>query len=590
MSVCRKLPDGTIQKIAGHTILLDANAQEIRQGDFSVSATDPTLGDWHRCTITFTDPMPDNDYIVVITGNGSASEADVRTQWHVFNKTTTGFECSYWSQASTPISYHYYAWKPVKIEGYTELQNKVNNPDETPTEDSVNLCTSGGIYEAIKNASAVWKGTKSEWTALPVADKKSYDLAVLVDAKLIKAVDRTDGSDTDVADLGQIWKGTRTEWEALSLAERKTHGVAFFTDKRYAVSVDPTTGDESNLVDWTGVWKGSMEDWEALTDAEKAEWDVCITPTIAASDTNPFRTLSDPETLSIAPNTDYTCPHDGFIVALPATVGIASYYINGVNISMAGRDASAGSSDTFPVQKGDVFKYVMVSGSSVQVFARWYTNEVSPGEPDTPVLYRSQALDWDNAVEIPATDITSASGYVCPSDGYVCIAAIAAVDSSAMLVVVNGVTINYGTFNSGNYVDSNACQVPVSKGDVIKITGGSLRTDMYYSKFVPYLDYPDYSTTEHWTGKRWIDGKKIYSKTFTVGSGGIVSGTPITGFSDIIDVRVIVLNTAGNYHPCNSYGGGQSYYSYFNPTTGLPVVTANTVSGHVTVEYTKTTD
>lgn len=208
MSVCRKLPDGTIQKIAGHTILLDANASEIRTGTWALASRS---GSEHMTTnIIFTDPMPDTDYIVVLeTSNQFHWTSPGPGPIGIVNKTTTGFILDCYANATvTTFNGKYTAWKPVKIEGYTALQNKINNPDETPTKDSINLCTSGGIYEAIKNASAVWKGTKSEWTALPVADKKSYDLAVLVDAKLIKAVDRTDGSDTDVADLSKTWKGT----------------------------------------------------------------------------------------------------------------------------------------------------------------------------------------------------------------------------------------------------------------------------------------------------------------------------------------------------------------------------------------------
>jgi hypothetical protein len=65
----------------------------------------------------------------------------------------------------------------VKIEGYTELQNKVNNPDSTPTEDSLNLVTSGGVYDAIKDSGKIWRGTQEEWDALPSADKDFYDQA-----------------------------------------------------------------------------------------------------------------------------------------------------------------------------------------------------------------------------------------------------------------------------------------------------------------------------------------------------------------------------------------------------------------------------
>ena len=121
----------------------------------------------------------------------------------------------------------------VKIEGYTALQNKVNNPDEVPTENSENLVKSGGVYDFIKNASAVWKGTQAEWNALPVADKQTYDLAVLTDAGYILAVDRTDGSSVETANLNKIWRGTQAEWDALTPAEKDEWEEAQIIDDQY---------------------------------------------------------------------------------------------------------------------------------------------------------------------------------------------------------------------------------------------------------------------------------------------------------------------------------------------------------------------
>lgn len=587
MSVCRKLPDGTIQKIAGHTILLDANASEVRQGRWNLVSTG--VG-WVEQNIIFTDPMPDNDYIVII-------ESDAQTwsmqpgPYRITNKTTTGFTLASFNdnnaagQVNMNMAGTYTAFKPVKIEGYTALQNKINNPDNTPTIDSMNLVTSDGVARAIENASAVWKGTKAEWNALPATTKIKYDLAVLIDTQLIKSVDRTDGSDTDVADLGQIWKGTRTEWESLSLAERKTHGVAFFTDKRYAVSVDPTTGDESNLVDWTGVWKGSMDDWEAMTQAERDEWDVCITPTIAASDTNPFRTLSDPETLSIAPNTDYTCPHDGFIVTSPVSVAVVRYFINNVQVAQSGRDNTAGSTETLPVQKGDVFKYVLASGSgAVNVIARWYTNETSPGPTDTPVLYRSQSLDWDNKVVIPDTDLVA--GWTAPADGYFIgsIRTVSSYGSAISHIYVNGSIVAIGM----NTTDHGNCQIPVQKGDIVSRSANGSASDSP-AIFVPYKDYPDYSTTEHWTGKRWIDGKKIYSRVFT---GLSVAINPYNNWSNVCSVPNADTLVSYRAKSGNNSDWSSDVLCAINSGTCQMYNCANLgfTCTMVILEYTKTTD
>lgn len=163
---------GVLQKIAGHTVLLDANASEIRKGTFSISGSG-----WHNTNITFTDPMPDIDYIVIPTVIQQGGEGDLSTQWTITNKTTTGFTISYYSNLTDTKQCEYVAFKLIKIDGYTELQNKVNNPDSTPTEDSLNLVTSGGVYDAIKDSGKIWRGTQEEWDALPSADKDFYDQA-----------------------------------------------------------------------------------------------------------------------------------------------------------------------------------------------------------------------------------------------------------------------------------------------------------------------------------------------------------------------------------------------------------------------------
>jgi hypothetical protein len=243
MSVCRKLPDGTIQKIAGHTILLDANASEVRTGTVTATVASDNA---YTGVATFSDPMPDADYTVILNVRGWNNDGNIfGTPWRILDKTATGFTVTGWradDSSTTQITYEYTAFKPVKIEGYTALQNKVENPDDTPTIDSMNLVTSDGVARAIENASAVWKGTKAEWAALPAADKLKYDLAVLTDTQLIKSVDRTDGSDSNVADLtGKIFRGTEAEWNALSAAEKDEYDQAETRDVEDPVVVfDPS--------------------------------------------------------------------------------------------------------------------------------------------------------------------------------------------------------------------------------------------------------------------------------------------------------------------------------------------------------------
>ena len=242
MSVCRKLPDGTIQKIAGHTILLDANVSEVREGTVTV----PTYSGepkYHELQVTFSDPMPDTDYVVIWNVDNSSphwAEKDIKIGSH----TTTTFSFfiainndSGDSPAGTIL--RYYAFKPIKLDGYTALQNKVNSPDEVPTENSENLVKSGGVWEAIKNASAVWKGTKAAWEALPAADKMQYDLAVLLDETLVKAVDREDGTETDVANLNKIVSLSKAEYDAMPSHDPDTY---------YMITDDTTT--HQSALDW----------------------------------------------------------------------------------------------------------------------------------------------------------------------------------------------------------------------------------------------------------------------------------------------------------------------------------------------------
>lgn len=63
----------------------------------------------------------------------------------------------------------------------------------------------------------------------------------------------------------------------------------------------------------------------------------------------------------------------------------------------------------------------------------------------------------------------------------------------------------------------------------------------------------NYSTSELDTGGTWIDGKKIYKKTFSMGAlpssgGSTTKSLSGTTFDTIIDIKGIAYNsTAGNY-------------------------------------------
>ena len=167
---------GTLQKVAGNTVILDANVSEVRQATVNIpqiQATNSTL-----VSVTFSTPMPDTDYVVTL--DSGATEVYYESK----NKSTTGFDITALNIRDTVISahtVHYYAFKPIPMDGYTELQNKVNNPDSAPTSQSQNLVTSGGVFEALKNAGTVYTGTMAQWEALDPSEQDGYELVCITD-------------------------------------------------------------------------------------------------------------------------------------------------------------------------------------------------------------------------------------------------------------------------------------------------------------------------------------------------------------------------------------------------------------------------
>ena len=210
--------NGTLQKLADQTILFDANCAEVRTGSFSSGVV---AGDsYATVSITFSTPMPDNDYIVIFRQDApAAGEIGFRTC------TTTGFNLfvlgGRYGTAAEAMTFTgtYYAFKLVELEGYTSIYNKIlNSIDSSPTPNSTNLCESGGIYDAIKNASSVFIGTADEWDS--EENKTDYQLAVITDSLNINTVNSTSGATTPVADYSGIWTGTQEDFEELTSAEK----------------------------------------------------------------------------------------------------------------------------------------------------------------------------------------------------------------------------------------------------------------------------------------------------------------------------------------------------------------------------------
>lgn len=216
--------NGALRRIAGSTVILDATTSEIREGTFSIQCQGNSGA---NLSITFETPMPDTDYVVIFESDPpAAGEIGFRS------KTTTGFNLYVLGCREDTATYtftgKYYAFRLVELEGYTALQNKVSNPDSTPVENSTNLVTSGGVYDAIKNASSVFIGTSSEWES--ETSKTDYQVAILTDQPNVNAVDSTDGSTTVVGEPNKHWIGTKSEWDLLSTTEKARYEIVNITD------------------------------------------------------------------------------------------------------------------------------------------------------------------------------------------------------------------------------------------------------------------------------------------------------------------------------------------------------------------------
>lgn len=235
MSVNIKQSNGTLKKIAGNTILLDATCSEIRSGTFSIQCVGNSGA---NTSITFETPMSDTDYVVIFESNSpAAGEVGFR------NKTTTGFGLYVLGGRGDTEVYtftgKYYAFRLVELEGYNAIYNKMTNIDTSPTENSTNLVTSGGVYDAIKNASSVFVGTAAEWAA--ETSKTDFNVALITDSGTVNAVDDTTGDTEIVANKHLVFTGTLSEWEALSVTEKKAFDEALITN-------DMDTGEVVNAV------------------------------------------------------------------------------------------------------------------------------------------------------------------------------------------------------------------------------------------------------------------------------------------------------------------------------------------------------
>lgn len=181
MSVNIKQLDGTLKKIAGNTIILDATASEIREGIITASQIGTVEGEGYKTLeIQLSPAMPDTKYFVVFNGSTNSNFSVVAQR-----PETEKFYCTFRNTISTSVTAdmdcHWYAVRLVELEGYTALQNRVNNAMETVIEDSTNLVTSGAVYDFVteKTSGKMWKGTVSEWES--EVDKTNFEYCAIVD-------------------------------------------------------------------------------------------------------------------------------------------------------------------------------------------------------------------------------------------------------------------------------------------------------------------------------------------------------------------------------------------------------------------------
>lgn len=333
--------NGTLQKIADQTLIFDANVSEVRTGTLSTTTTTIPSQDYITLNITFSTPMPDNNYCVVFQDNEIAFET-----YTVTGKTKNGFNVIVGNTRNIEQRYNftYYAFKLIELEGYTALYNKVNNAvDSSPTQNSTNFVTSGGVYEAIKNASSVFIGTSSEWES--ESAKTDYQVAILTDKLNVNAVDSTDGSTTVVANKHLVFKGTLEEWEALTTAEKKTYDEALITN-------DMDTGEVVN-----GVTDGDMR---AVT--SNAVYD--------AINNVKFGTCTKPSNISA---TIYDCRYVQFgkvvivyiFISFTSSIAASTDYI--VGLPKAAANATTQLSMTGSTSATDSLRaYIEVNGTSIR--------------------------------------------------------------------------------------------------------------------------------------------------------------------------------------------------------------------------------
>lgn len=123
----------------------------------------------------------------------------------------------------------------------------------------------------------------------------------------------------------------------------------------------------------------------------------------------------------------------------------------------------------------------------------------------------------------------------------------------------------------------------VASGDMHAVTSNAVSRAM------------SYSTEEHKTGKKWINGKDIYSKTY-YNVSNFPHSAGLTNVDEITKIDAIAIDVNSNFYPLPfvTVISGVTYFTnvYYNKNNNAIYSDSNSnIEGvNVTLEYTKTTD
>lgn len=239
--------------------------------------------------------------------------------------------------------------------------------------------------------------------------------------------------------------------------------------------------------------------------------------------------------------------------------------------------------------------------------------------PDTPY---DLGADWNNSVEISSSFVNNS--WTATENGWI---AGTFVQSSGTVndnyMKINGKQVAHSR-NLSSYASWGNVQVRINKGDVVTFTttnfDGIGEGNFTSIKFVPFKKYAhvvikatsgleetqqdyvlqslleadNYSTDEVATGKKWIDGKMIYRRTFysaTNWASSTVIGT-ISNIDMIIQIRDICSDGGAYMQNYGADAAGTTQRTTVNRATGAVTVYrglgfANSLPSTVIVEYTK---